>query len=163
MAATSKQGRILEAAISRIRVLELDGLPYESVGLLKVEETGKFVLPPPAAAVIASPRERLAANEGTNRSRVIYYPLLVILRRAAVDLGLPDLDGQDAMFLWREAVIDVFYEKASQLIAAGAPDTICTILFEPGPILDTGVYQSQKMWQSRLQFWVKSEEDKSNA
>ena len=161
--AASRQGKILEAAISRIRVLELDGLPYESVGILKVEETGTFVLPPPAAAVLASPRERLVANEGTNLSRVIWYPLLVILRRPALDLGLPDLDGQDAMFNWREAVIDVFFEKASQLIAAGAPSEVCTIAFEPGPILDVGVYNSQRLWQSRLQFWVKCEETKSNA
>lgn len=161
--ADSIHKQILDAAVVRIKAIGISWVPEENVGILKVEETGAYNLPPPAVAVFGTPQERINQAEADIGTRLVYYPILVILRRSTLDdQGLPDEPSQDAVLLARQQIRDKLWEKPGQLIVAGAPSSLCEVEWQPGPIIDTAKYNQTMVWQSRLLFWAKNQEEISS-
>lgn len=157
--ANSIHKTILDAVVVRIKAIGISWVPEASVDILKVEETGAYNLAPNSIAVFGTPQERINQAESDLGTRLVYYPVLVILRRSALtDQGLPDEDGQDETLLARQQIRNKLWEKPGQLIAAGAPSTLCDIEWQPGPIIDTAKYNQTMVWQSRLMFWAKNQE-----
>ena len=157
--ADSIHQQILDAVVVRINAIEIPWVREDRVGILKVEETGKFNLEPPAIAVFGTPQERINQAEADIGTRIVYYPIMVLLRRSAVDdQGRPDERSQDAVLLARQQIRDKLWEKQGQLIVAGAPSTLCEVEWQPGPIIDTAKYNQTMVWQSRLLFWAKNQE-----
>lgn len=158
---------ILEATVVRLSGLNFVPSPV-NLGILKVEETADFILPPPGIGVFASPNELVGTGEEIGYN-IIRYPVEVIFRlREEGNVGtLPlgtqtDLIGRDYStkrgLLWRQMIRNRLHRKPYQLIEAGASPTVCEIDWMPREIIRPRVLNEQLLWESRLLFYVRSDE-----
>lgn len=132
----SIHGQVIDAVADRCRSLGLDAIADTSIVVRKVPWNRSLTAP----GMFVTLGSKVVSTTGyggliaTNQSNVVGYGVQVTLLRASNQ----ELALDDAWLLWRERVEDAFQPTTSPPLPAVTD--IETILIEPGPTLDPGLF-----------------------
>jgi len=150
--------KIAEAVVQRIQDLNLTGMSLSRIALRVLDEDLTTCLPgPPGVMVIVAGAERVSHTEGSNKSKIIHYPIGVVIG-AKCPPPIEALVEIDRNLQWRQDVRNGLWHKSAELVAAGAPVTVFDIEWEPGRIFIPASWKKLNMWVGAMAFRVSSKE-----
>jgi len=136
--------QLLDATKTAIEGLGLTGISSSNVVVLQVpDDKGKWLPGLPGIMVAPFGRETLPADQGTNRSDDIGYPVLIAIVDVANQAQTTNLDGR---LYWREQIIDEFFHN--RLSIAGEDPIEQTI--EPLEIVNSAAWFQRQLYVSAL-------------
>jgi len=156
--ATKTHAMILEATVVLIQSLDLDGISDANIALRVFDEDLTKCLPgPPGVMVLAGSAERVSHLEGSNKSKLIQYPVGVVIGDRCIGSFESEVEVNRNLG-WRQDIRNNMWHKAQELRDAGAPSTVLDVRWEPGRIFLPPSWKKLNMWVQGMTFMVETEE-----
>lgn len=150
--------KIAEAVVQRIQDLDLEGISDADIQLRVFDEDLTKCFPgfdegKPGVAVLAIGFEEVTQREGENIRDWIGYPIVTLIAEKCEE-PIEQVGEIDRRLKWRQDIRTALWHKPVELVAAGAPDTVSEISWQPGQIFLPKLWAERNSWVGTMLFRV---------